>query len=168
MVIHRRKKTEKMRGSMTHGWGAKKKHRGSGSRGGKGHAGSGKKGDAKKPSFWNDVKYFGKHGFKKKNIKVIYSTISIRELEDRLSTFLKEGTVKKEGQKYVLKLEDIGYNKLLSNGKVTKQWKLTVPYASKDAAEKINKTGGEVIGLIEESKEEKKDKKVESKKGSEE
>ena len=36
-----RKKNTRQRGSHTHGWGAKKKHRGAGNRGGRGNAGSG-------------------------------------------------------------------------------------------------------------------------------
>ena len=44
------KKVRKFRGSHTHGYGSKKKHRGAGSRGGRGMAGSGKRADQKKPS----------------------------------------------------------------------------------------------------------------------
>jgi len=60
----KRKKVTKQRGSKTHGWGAMKKHRGAGNRGGRGMAGTGKRGDAKKPSIQKNKKYFGKYGFK--------------------------------------------------------------------------------------------------------
>ncbi|MBT7062960.1 50S ribosomal protein L15, partial [Candidatus Woesearchaeota archaeon] len=36
MVIRKQKKSVKQRGSRTHGWGAGKKHRGAGHRGGRG------------------------------------------------------------------------------------------------------------------------------------
>ena len=36
MVVRREKRVRKLRGSKTHGWGSKKKHRGGGSRGGRG------------------------------------------------------------------------------------------------------------------------------------
>ena len=62
MTINKRKKNSRQRGSWTHGWGSKKKHRGAGHRGGKGNAGTGKKGDAKKPKIWKNKKYFGKYG----------------------------------------------------------------------------------------------------------
>ena len=39
MVVRFRKKSRRMRGSQTCGWGAKKKHRGAGSRGGHGKSG---------------------------------------------------------------------------------------------------------------------------------
>ena len=63
MVVNKRKKNSRQRGSTTHGFGSKKKHRGHGSRGGSGLAGTGKRADAKKPSFWHDTEYFGGHGF---------------------------------------------------------------------------------------------------------
>ena len=50
MTVNRRKKVVKQRGSHTHGWGSKKKHRGAGNRGGRGMAGSGKRADQRKPS----------------------------------------------------------------------------------------------------------------------
>ena len=66
MVVHKQKKNKRMRGAKTtHGYGAKKKHRGSGNKGGKGMAGSGKRADQKKTMilkvFGNE--YFGRHGF---------------------------------------------------------------------------------------------------------
>ena len=65
MTVNKRKKNSRQRGSQTHGWGAKKKHRSFGNRGGKGMAGSGKRADSKKPSLWKE-RYFGKIGFKSK------------------------------------------------------------------------------------------------------
>ena len=52
MTVNKRKKNSRQRGSHTHGWGAMKKHRGAGNRGGRGAAGSGKRADSKKPSIW--------------------------------------------------------------------------------------------------------------------
>ena len=59
MVHNQRKKNSRHRGSWTHSHGEKKKHRGAGSRGGRGNAGSGKRGDAKKPSYWKIKKFSG-------------------------------------------------------------------------------------------------------------
>ena len=131
-----------MRGSMTHGWGAKKKHRGAGNRGGKGMAGSGKRSDSKKPSIWKE-KYFGKYGFISKNKKNI-KAVNINYLEDNILKLPKDA-INKENGFYSINLEKIGFNKLLSEGKVTNQYKINVPYASRKAVEKIKKSGGEVI-----------------------
>ena len=56
-----------MRGTSSHGWGSKKKHRGAGHRGGKGMAGSGKRADQKKPTILNlyGNDYYGKKGFRR-------------------------------------------------------------------------------------------------------
>ena len=68
MVVNKRKKSTRQRAGTTHGYGSMKKHRGAGHRGGRGASGTGKRADSKKPSIWKQTDYFGKHGFKKKNI----------------------------------------------------------------------------------------------------
>ena len=57
-----------MRAQTTHGWGSKKKHRGSGNRGGFGMAGSGKRADQKKSLI---LKHFGKNYYGKKGFSSI-------------------------------------------------------------------------------------------------
>ena len=146
MTHNKRKKFSRMRGSHTHGGGAKKKRRGAGHRGGRGNAGSGKRGDAKKPSFWKIKNYYGKHGFTSiKRIK--FKALNIKDLEQRAEGMVKEGLAKKESNFYVVDFKDLGYNKLLSAGDAKSKFKITVVYASKDAVEKIKKAGGEVTGL---------------------
>jgi len=148
MVIKKRKKNTWQRGSTTHGWGAMKKHRGAGNRGGRGRAGSGKRGDAIKPSLWKK-KYFGKRGFKKKNVKENINAISIMDLEQKLHSFLNKKLIAKEGDFYVVDMGKLGFNKLLSQGKVSNKFRIKVAYASKKAVEKIKNSGGE-INLLEE------------------
>ena len=144
MVVRRKRKSVKLRGETTHGFGSMKKNRGAGNRGGRGMAGSGKKADQKKPVVWKNKKYFGKHGFKKKGQKIDIVTINIQFLEGKLDAFEKEGKVSKAGDVYSIDLEKVGYNKLLGSGKATKKMKITVPYASKGSIEKIKGAGGEV------------------------
>ncbi len=145
MVVIKRKKNSRQRGGTTHGWGSMKKHRGAGNRGGRGMAGSGKKADQLKPSLWKNKKYFGKYGFKKKGIKIEISPINILLLEEKIASLEAAGKISKENDVYVVDLEKLGYNKLLSSGKATKKFKITVPYASNNAIEKIKSAGGEVI-----------------------
>lgn len=144
MTINKRKKNSRLRGSHTHGWGAKKKHRGSGHRGGRGMAGSGKRADSKKPSIWKDPLYFGKHGFKPKGPAIEYNGINIRTLEDSLSSFAEKGFAKEEKWVFNVNLTSAGYTKLLSSGKATKKLIVTVQMASSSAVEKIKKAGGNV------------------------
>ncbi len=144
MVVHRRKKVVKLRGSKTHGWGAMKKHRGKGHKGGAGRAGSSKKGDAKKPSFWSWRK-FGKYGFRKKGLKEDIKAINISYFEENFEKLLSGKSITEESGFYVIDLSKLGYNKLLGSGKVTKKYRIQTKYASNNAIERIKNAGGEVI-----------------------
>lgn len=147
MTVNKRKKNERQRGSKTHGWGAKKKHRGKGHQGGAGMASSGKRSDAKKPSIWKDNNYFGKHGFVSKTPKIKINAVNISHIEQHIEKFVSRGLAKKEHDFYSLELKQIGCNKLLGDGRVSIKLKITTPYASKASVEKVREAGGEVIGL---------------------
>ena len=142
MTTLKRKKNSRIRGSTTHGWGSMKKNRGAGNRGGVGNAGSGKRGDANKPSHWGDKNYFGMHGFKYKGVKVKIVAINISDLSKYSS---KVG-------KTELNLGDLGFNKLLGNGKATQAYTITVDYASANAIKKIEDAKGSVNILKKPSK----------------
>ncbi len=145
MVVKIRKKNIKMRGSKTHGWGSMKKHRGAGSRGGRGMAGTGKRGDAKKTKIWKNKKYFGKYGFKRpKKIIIKINAINIKAIEQNLESFLLKKLIEKSNDTYVIDLEKLGFNKLLSEGNPTKKLNIICNYASKKSVEKIEKAGGNV------------------------
>ena len=149
MTINRRKKSDRMRGSKTHGWGAKKKHRGKGHQGGAGMAGTGKRGDSKKPSVWKDVDYFGKHGFISKTPKTKINAVNISHIEAHIGKFLSSKLISKEKDFYSVELDKLGFNKLLGDGRVSMKFKIKTPYASKMAVEKIKEAGGEVTGMLE-------------------
>ncbi|HZX45327.1 MAG TPA: uL15 family ribosomal protein [Candidatus Nanoarchaeia archaeon] len=137
MVVKLRKKFSRQRGRHTHGWGSKKKHRGSGNRGGFGMAGTGKRADQKNPSIWKDPHYFGKFGFTPQGIKKVINPINIGYLEENIAKFPS-----KEG---VIDLKEFGYNKLLGNGEIKSKIKVKVETASEKAIEKVKEAGGEVI-----------------------
>ena len=149
MTVNRRKKNTRQRGSMTHGWGAKKKHRGKGHQGGAGMAGSGKRADSKKPSIWKDKHYFGKFGFVSKTPKVKINAVNISYIEQHINKFLSGNLIKKEDGFYSLELEKLGFNKLLGDGRISTKFRIKAPYASKSAVEKVKRAGGEVTGLAE-------------------
>jgi len=157
----KRKKNVRQRGTKTHGWGAKKKHRGAGHRGGKGNAGTGKRGDAMNPSI-NGERYFGKYGFISKSRNKI-KAINIDELQRKLKEYAIKGLIKVKGDVYIINLKELGYDKLLGCGKVLYNLEITVDYASANAVEKVEKLKGKVI-VLEERKEKKKEAET-SKKG---
>lgn len=146
MTVNKRKKDSRQRGSKTHGWGAMKKHRGSGNRGGKGNAGSGKRADSKKPSFWNRP-YFGKFGFKSKSKDSKGRCINLSVLSDTAGRMIdKKQAIEKDGM-VIIDLNSVGISKLLGSGTITKKFKITVLRASARAIEKVEGAGGSVTLL---------------------
>lgn len=143
MSLNRRKKAIKFRGDHTHGYGSKKKHRGSGHQGGVGMAGTGKKADQKKTKIWKDTKYFGRHGFDSK-MRIDIKGINLFYIETHLDLLVKDGIAKKEGDAYAIDIKDLKCNKLLGSGKVTKKYIITTDYASAAAVEKVQKAGGNI------------------------
>ncbi len=143
MVVHKRKKAKRLRGSQTHGWGSKKKHRGSGHKGGVGMAGTGKRADQKKPSIWKED-YFGKKGFKFKGSKVEVIPVNIQYLEENVERLVSEKLAEKSNDVYSVNLSKLGFNKLLGTGRVTKRFNISVRYASGGIISKVKEAGGEV------------------------
>lgn len=128
MTTRFRKKVRKWRGRTSHGWGAKKKHRGGGSQGGRGYAGRHKHKYSYVVS--KEPDYYGYKGFYSRKIKG--KAINIDEL-NRLSN---------ENE---IDLSKLGFSKLLSRGKVSKPLTINVAAASSRAREKIEKSGGKII-----------------------
>jgi large subunit ribosomal protein L15 len=146
MVVNRRKKVVRYRGSQTHGGGAKKKRRGAGHRGGRGMAGSGKRADTKKPSLWKDD-YFGKRGFTSKSRRAEDVVMNLSLLQEMLPALLARKLATKQGDVVSVDLKAVGYTKLLGDGSVQTKLRITVPYASTGAVSKVREAGGEVIAL---------------------
>jgi len=126
MVVRFKKKVRKMRGQKWHGYGAKKKHRGKGSHGGRGYAGS------HKHKWSYIVKYepdhFGSKGFC--SLKKKGDVINIEELSKLVDN-------KKE-----INLKELGYTKLLGKGEISRAVVVKVDSCSSSAKEKIEKAGG--------------------------
>lgn len=145
MVVRKRRKTRKLRGrTRTMSWGRIGQHRKSGSRGGRGAAGLGK-------HEWTwTIKYapswFGKHGFNPPRIRVGYRPkhLNIDDLVELIEKLSRKGGLAYEGDVPVINLAEMGYHKLLGNGKITRPVKVIVPEASEQAVKKIEGAGGTV------------------------
>ena len=122
-MLNKTKKTVKFRGQHTHGYGSKKKHRGSGHQGGVGMAGTGKRADSKKTKIWSDPKYFGRYGFVSKS-KLKIKTLNIFFIEEHFDNLLAKGLIKKEADIYVVDLKTFKCNKLLASGTPTRKYKI--------------------------------------------
>ncbi len=149
---HKRRKHSRIRGTRTIGWGARKKHKLSGQRGGKGMAGTGKRADQKKTlvqKLYGNA-YFGKQGITSKGTqKNKDKKINIGAVQSSLKTFEKKGIAKKTSKGYEVNLEKYV---ILGEGEVKDKLIIQAKKASENAVEKIKKAGGEVI-LKNESKE---------------
>jgi len=145
MTGFKRSKQSRARGSWTHGWGSKKKHRGAGNRGGRGKAGSGKKGDAKKPMFWAEKDFYQKNkGFSSKSRTKI-TTVNVGELCKNVDYFVTNEMAKQTGDTFIMNLSDLGCDKLLGSGRVDKKLQITVSTITERAKAKIEKAGGSVV-----------------------
>ena len=110
------------------GYGSKKKHRGKGSKGGKGWGGSTKHNRSRVYSY--ERNHFGHTGFHSLHRK--HKAINVGDLESFTSTDIN--------------LTDLGYDKLLSKGAVTKAFTVRVEQCTAGAKAKIEKAGGTVEG----------------------
>jgi large subunit ribosomal protein L15 len=128
---HKERKTRKMRGSRTHGYGRIGQHRDAGSRG---HRKVGRHKHLWSYVVAHEPDYFGKHGFSSpQSFKRQESTINIKQLNAL--------TVENNQ----LDLTSLGYTKLLGTGKITKSLTITVAACSKTAQQKIEKAGGQIV-----------------------
>jgi len=105
-MAHRDRKIIKKRGSRSCGYGNAQKHRGAGSRGGRGMAGS-------KKHKWSYVSkympgYFGTKGFKRpRRVVREIKTINVGDIEKNLDRFVDEGKIRLKNKRYFLKTRDI-------------------------------------------------------------
>ncbi len=146
MPIRRKKKSRKLRGSRTHGWGFGKRHRGKGSKAYTG-GGGGKRGAHHETFFLSQgIQPIGKHGMSVRsrivNIPII--TINIREIEERLHEFEQHKLVEKKADAYSVDLTKLGFVKILSEGKPSKKLNVICSSCSTKAKQKIEKAGGSV------------------------
>jgi large subunit ribosomal protein L15 len=130
-----------MRGSWTHGYGEKKRHRGKGTHGGRGRGGMHKH----KWSF--TVKYapehFGYRGFRPPMTSAPENVINLDDAEK-----LAQKLGKKE-----LNLAELGYTKLLARGDLASPLHITIAKASVRAKQAVEEAGGKLVLIEPESEE---------------
>tara|TARA_B100001750_G_scaffold246946_1_gene270924 strand:- start:192 stop:611 length:420 start_codon:yes stop_codon:yes gene_type:complete len=124
-------RTNKFRGrSRYHGRG-KKAGRGAGLRGGRGNAG------LNKHRVMTRIKYmpnhWGMYGFNRDpSLRTVHVTVNVSQLADIA------------GDSDSVDLSELGIDKLLGSGKITKAISVTVNHASARAVEKVDAAGGSV------------------------
>jgi large subunit ribosomal protein L15 len=137
------RKARKMRGSRTCGYGRVGQHRKHGGKGGHGLAG------LHKHKWSYAIKYmpdhFGKHGF----VRHVpgageRSYINVGDLEDILNSITKQKKLK-EGEAQTIDLVELGFDKLLGSGRISRPVTVRVRSVSELAKTKIQNAGGQII-----------------------
>jgi len=151
MVTRKESKSRKQRGKRTHGWGHGKKHRGAGNRGGRGRAGLGKRGAQKKTlPLSQGKKAVGKIANDNMGMEVVRknairtSTINLSKLSNQIERWVKSEKAKKTKDVYSVDLSKLGYDKLLSDGELSKKINVTVTAYSEKAKTKLEAAGGKI------------------------
>jgi len=146
MVVRRRRKARKFRGSRTHGYGRVGQHRKGGSRGGKGRAAGRKHGH-----MWSYIiKYepdrFGKHGFHRPQELVREPrTINVGELDEIIDLLLENKIAEYKENEIVIDVTKLGLDKVLGKGKVTKPLIIKAKSFTTSAIKKIEGARGKAI-----------------------
>lgn len=143
MVVRRRRKVVKQRGSRTYGRGCAKRGRKSGERGGTGISGGHK-------HKWSYIikhlpDHFGKRGFKPHPTSEEEPTINVGEIEERLDELLSQGVAWAEGEKIRVDVSKLSISKVLGGGCVTRPLEVVAKRFSPQAKEKLEKAGGKAI-----------------------
>ena len=139
---HKRRKVSRMHGRKmgSHGWGARKKHKKSGHRGGTGMAGTGKRGDTKITlitKLYGNT-YFGKQGItSRKTKRDTRQRINLQQIEKNLEKYGK-----KTAKGWEINLEEY---KILGEGEIKEKLIIKALEASESALKKVQKAGGDII-----------------------
>jgi len=133
MSNRKEKRTKKYRGLRTHGAGNIKNRRGSGNRGGVGHAGLNKHKKTWMVKFAPD--YFGNHGF----VNPVREEVCVLNVFE-LDNMARRGALEKKGSAFAYSFE----GKILGSGALSVPISVRAFGWSKKAEDKIKKAGGSV------------------------
>ena len=140
-----KKRIKRIRGTRTCGGGAHKNRRGKGSKGGAGNAG------AYEHHFVRSLKKGvrkGEHGFRphpsfRRGDEKI--AMNVGELDEMLEELLAKGKAEEREDGVYIDANELGIEKILGRGRVTRKWMLRVNEISKGAKEKIERAGGVLL-----------------------
>ncbi|MFP3227322.1 MAG: uL15 family ribosomal protein [Caldisphaera sp.] len=144
LTARSRKKSRKLRGrTRSMGWGRVGQHRKSGSKGGTGGSGMNKHRKTWMLKYYPN--WYGAKGFVPIRNRLLHekNEISLKDLDELAYDLKKIGNL--EGDKVVVNLTEMGYDKLIADGKIYEKVKVIVKEATKKATEKVREAGGEVL-----------------------
>jgi large subunit ribosomal protein L15 len=131
-------KRKHLRGSTTAGRGYGKRARHAGNRGGRGRAGGGKRGQQNMMSIRAQ-----EHRYELSNLKKI--PLNLNRIETTIKSLERDGLLKKEGNKIVLDLNELGYSKVCGKFGKEKPKLIIHGKASEKARNEVVAAGGEIV-----------------------
>jgi large subunit ribosomal protein L15 len=135
-----KKRIKRIRGTRTCGGGSHKKRRGKGSKGGVGNAGAYDVHVVR--SLKMGIVKGKRSSVPQQQGRSSEKAMNIGDLEEQLEELLAQGKAKEEGDAIYLDAHELGIQRLLGKGKVTKKLMLKADKVSKTAKEKIERVGG--------------------------
>jgi large subunit ribosomal protein L15 len=138
---HKLRKTRKMRGTRTVGWGRVGQHRKSGQRG--------ERRSGRHKHLWSYVlryepDYFSKKGFYSPRRQKIQA-VNVGALEDLATQLSAAQALPERDGLTLLDLDSLGITKLLGMGTLAKPFSIKVSSYSQSAAKKVDEAGGKLI-----------------------
>jgi len=143
MTARFHKKVRRMRGTHTHGWGEKKKHRGAGSRAGRGK--SNWLYSKRSYTYAYEPERLGKKGFVPRAKSKKVPSINVMELD----------SIAKARNMTEVDVKALGYGRVLGDGKLTRPLTVKAPQITEKAKAKIEEAGGKAIETEPRNKEQK-------------
>jgi large subunit ribosomal protein L15 len=90
-----------------------------------------------------DPQHFGKYGFKRPQKTVFkFKPVNLSYLDEKANEMAAKNQANEEDGKIVIDVAEMGYNKVLGSGKVTKALLVKAPLFSESAVRKIEEAGG--------------------------
>lgn len=137
------RKSRKLRGSRTCGWGRQGQHRKTSHKG--------RRNAGRHKGLWSYVlryepDYFGKKGFRSvQSLHRQVNVINVGNLCMLAEKLEAQNQLERKDGKPLLDLEKLGYTKLLGTGKATEPMVIRVSAFSPSAAKKIEEVGGQIL-----------------------
>lgn len=75
------------------------------------------------------------------------NAVNLGYLEEQANNLIANGKASKDGDSIVIDVTELGYDKVLAKGKITKPFIISAHNFSSSAIEKIEELGGEAIEL---------------------
>jgi len=144
MATRKRRKVRGQRGARTYGRGCSKRGRGSGERGGTGMSGGHKQKWSYVIRYMPD--YFGKHGFTRPvAVTSEVKAINVGDIDEHLDRLIQLGVAKQEGDRFLVDVNKLGFEKVLGGGQVTHPLEITAKIFVESAKRKLEDAGGKAV-----------------------